>query len=112
MSFKTILSVALAAIAAFILAFPQTALAADTAQGKQVFDANCAACHAGGKNAVNPAKTLQKTDLEKYAMNSIEAITTQVTNGKAAMPSFKGRLTPEQIDNVAHYVLAQSEQGW
>jgi len=50
--------------------------------------------------------------LDKYEMSSLVAITTQVTNGKAAMPSFKGKLTPEQIENVAAYVVEQSEKGW
>ncbi|MGB0564494.1 MAG: cytochrome c6 PetJ [Spirulinaceae cyanobacterium] len=112
MSLKALLSIVLTAIAVLTFSFAQPALAADIAQGKQVFGANCAACHMGGKNVVNSAKTLQKADLEKYGMASVEAIVTQVTNGKAAMPAFQGRLTPEQIDNVAHYVLAQAEQGW
>ncbi|MEM8641846.1 MAG: c-type cytochrome [Cyanobacteria bacterium P01_G01_bin.54] len=112
MSSKTLLSIVLTLLTLLIFALAPPALAADIAQGKQVFAANCAACHMGGKNVVNPQKTLQKTDLEKYGKNSVEAIVTQVTNGKAAMPAFKGRLTPEQIKNVANYVLAQSEQGW
>jgi cytochrome c6 len=45
-------------------------------------------------------------------MNSPEAIITQVTNGKSAMPSFKGRLSAEDIQNVAAYVLQQSENDW
>ena len=44
-------------------------------------------------------------------MNSSEAIVTQVTNGNA-MPKFKGRLTDNQIQSVAAYVIAQSEKGW
>lgn len=82
------------------------------ADGAQVFSANCAACHMGGRNAVNPAKTLQKADLEQYEMNSADKIITQVTNGKNAMPSFKGRLTDDQIASVAEYVLQQSAAGW
>jgi cytochrome c6 len=50
--------------------------------------------------------------LEKFHMNSPEAIISQVTNGKNAMPSFKGRLKPEQIQDVAAYVLGQAEKGW
>lgn len=88
------------------------ASAADLAQGAQVFSNNCASCHAGGKNVVNAAKTLKLDDLNKYDMASVEAIKTQVTNGKMAMPAFKGRLTEEQIDNVAAYVLDQAEKGW
>lgn len=94
-----------------MLATP-AAWAADVTHGKQVFSSNCAACHAGGKNVINGAKTLNLEDLEKYEMASIEAIKTQVTNGKMAMPAFAGRLTDEDIDDVANYVLSQAEQGW
>nr|YP_009739020.1 cytochrome c553 [Palmaria decipiens]QIC19459.1 cytochrome c553 [Palmaria decipiens] len=45
-------------------------------------------------------------------MNSVDAITTQVTNGKGAMPAFGGRLESDDINNVANYVLSQSESGW
>ncbi|BAZ44371.1 cytochrome c class I [Chondrocystis sp. NIES-4102] len=96
--------------AMFVLATP--ALAGDAANGAKIFSANCAACHAGGNNVVNAAKTLKQEALEKYEMNSIEAITTQVTNGKNAMPAFKGRLTDAQIEDVATYVLSQAEKGW
>ncbi len=90
----------------------QPAWAGDAAKGAQVFAANCASCHLGGKNIVNAAKTLNKGDLDKNGMNSADAIVTQVTKGKNAMPSFAGRLTEEQIDNVAAYVLAQADKGW
>ena len=85
--------------------------AADLAAGEQVFSANCSACHAGGNNAIMPDKTLKKSVLEENKMYDIAAIKTQVQNGKNAMPSFGG-LTGEDIDNVANYVLSQSEQGW
>lgn len=90
----------------------QSILAADLEAGEQIFNANCAACHAGGNNAIMPDKNLKKNILEDNSMNSISAITTQVKNGKNAMPSFGGRLAEEDIDNVANYVLNQSEQGW
>ena len=80
--------------------------------GGAVFNANCASCHAGGRNLVQANKSLSKADLEKYGMNSIEAIVTQVTNGKNAMPAFKGRLKDTQIQDVAAYVLSKSEAGW
>lgn len=96
----------------FNLCLSLPAIAADLGDGAKVFSANCAACHVGGGNMVNPAKTLKKADLEKYEMASLEAIMSQVKNGKAAMPAFGGRLTDEQIENVASYVLDQSEKGW
>lgn len=90
------------------------ALAADVGAGEQVFNANCAACHAGGQNVIMPEKTLEKEALEQYLAGgrNAKAIVTQVTNGKNAMPAFGGRLDDEAIENVAAYVLATSESGW
>jgi cytochrome c6 len=45
-------------------------------------------------------------------MYSAEAIIAQVTKGKNAMPAFKGRVKPAQIENVAAYVLEQADKGW
>jgi cytochrome c6 len=109
---KKLLSVVALAIALFTFTFSTPALAGDAAAGAKVFNAVCAACHIGGGNVVNGAKNLKKDTLEKYGMNSIEAITTQVTKGKGAMPAFGGRLKPDQIENVATYVLEQSAKGW
>nr|YP_010904193.1 cytochrome c553 [Catenella fusiformis]WCH57444.1 cytochrome c553 [Catenella fusiformis] len=90
----------------------QSSLAADLDAGEEIFTANCSACHLGGNNLIMPEKTLQNDVLEKNEMNSVTAITTQVKNGKNAMPAFGGRLADEDIDNVANYVLAQSVKGW
>ena len=109
---RQILLTLLLALTIFTLAFPSSALAADAANGAKIFNNNCTACHLGGKNVVMATKTLQKDALEKYNMNSLEAIITQVTNGKNAMPSFKGKLNPQQIEDVASYVLEKSEKGW
>ena len=95
-----------------MISFAMPAYAGDIDGGKKVFAANCAACHAGGRNAVNPAKTLQKAALEKYEMYSEAAIITQVTNGKNAMPAFGKKLQPEQIEDVTAYVLAQADKNW
>ena len=94
-----------------------SAYAGDIDQGKKVFTANCTACHAGGRNVVQAAKTLKQDALETYLDNygtehNISAIVYQVTNGKNAMPAFGGRLTPEQVDDVAAYVNSQAENGW
>ncbi len=99
-------------LAVTMFTFVNPVLAGDAASGAQIFSANCAACHAGGNNVVNGAKTLKKGALDKYEMNSLEAIIYQVNNGKNAMPAFKGRLTDEQIEDVATYVLSQAEKGW
>ncbi|NJP10674.1 MAG: c-type cytochrome [Leptolyngbyaceae cyanobacterium RU_5_1] len=93
-----------------VFAFP--AYAADIVNGAKVFNANCSACHLGGNNVIIPSKTLKKETLEKYGMYSSEAIKNQVTKGRNAMPSFRSRLNEAQIEDVAAYVLSQSEKGW
>jgi|688.fasta_scaffold122517_4 cytochrome c6 len=109
---KKIIAVLMLSIAILTLAFGSPAIAADTAAGAEVFKANCAQCHAGGKNLANAAKTLSKADLEEYNLYSQDAIIAQVTNGKNNMPKFKGKLSTEQIADVAAYVMEQAEAGW
>ena len=92
--------------------FTNSALAADVENGERIFSANCSACHAGGNNVIIAEKTLKKDILEANGMNSVDAITYQVTNGKNAMPAFGGRLDDGEIEDVANYVLAQSQKGW
>ncbi len=86
------------------------------ADGAGIFSANCAACHAAGGNLVNPERTLSQADLSSFLANYNSdheaAIVAQVTNGKNAMPSFTGVLTPSEIGEVAAYVEAQSSKGW
>jgi cytochrome c6 len=95
-----------------LLGFSQPSFAVDLEAGAKIFKANCAACHALGSNRVVAAKTLKKEALEKYGMYSAEAIITQVTKGKNAMPAFGKKLKADEIENVASYVLAQADAGW
>ncbi|MBC1219570.1 c-type cytochrome [Nostoc sp. UCD121] len=109
---KKMITVILLGIAIFTFAFSSPALAGDAVSGAKVFSANCASCHAGGKNLVQAAKNLKKEALEKYGLYSAEAIISQVTNGKNAMPAFGKRLKADQIENVAAYVLSQADKDW
>lgn len=95
-----------------MLSFSSQVLATDIENGERIFTANCAACHAGGNNVIMPEKTLKKDALEANGMNAVSAITYQVTNGKNAMPAFGGRLSDSDIEDVANFVLSQSEKGW
>ena len=45
-------------------------------------------------------------------MNTKNAISYQVLNGKNGMPAFGGRLTENEIEAVAIYVLEQSEKNF
>eukprot|EP00404_Azadinium_spinosum_P004623 CAMPEP_0180465048 /NCGR_PEP_ID=MMETSP1036_2-20121128/25757_1 /TAXON_ID=632150 /ORGANISM="Azadinium spinosum, Strain 3D9" /LENGTH=194 /DNA_ID=CAMNT_0022471915 /DNA_START=78 /DNA_END=662 /DNA_ORIENTATION=+ len=89
-----------------------TAWAADLDNGEQIFLGNCAACHAGGNNAVQPDKKLKKEALTQYGMYDVERIKYQVTNGKNAMPAFGERLSPTDIEDAATYVMSQADKGW
>ena len=101
-----------AAAALSLVAMP--AFAGDKDAGASVFSSNCAACHAGGQNVIMPDKTLEKGALEEYLDGGFNeaAVRKQVTNGKNAMPAFGGRLSDENIENVATYVIATSSAGW
>jgi len=89
-------------------------LTRDIGAGERIFSANCAVCHAGGQNVIMPEKTLEKEALDEYLAGGRKesSVVTQVTNGKNAMPAFGGRLSDEEIGNVAAYVINNSEAGW
>lgn len=106
---KSMILLLSAAVLWFSTSFGNVALAAD---GAAIFTAKCAQCHMGGKNIINPSKTLSLTDLKANGKDTVDAIATQVTNGKAPMPAFKGLLSDAEITAVAEYVLAQAEAGW
>jgi cytochrome c6 len=109
---RKLLSILVLAIALLAIRI-HPALADDTlAQGAKVFSANCAACHLNGNNVVAANKNLKAETLKQFGMDSEAAIITQVTNGKSAMPPFKGRLKEDEIQAVAAYVLAQADKGW
>ncbi|OLT60763.1 cytochrome c6 PetJ [Moorena bouillonii] len=109
---KKLLSILLTATVWFTFALERPALAGDAAQGAKVFSQNCAACHIGGNNVIMANKTLKKAVLKRYKMYDLEKIKTQVTNGKNAMPSFNKKLTEQEIENVATYVLSQADNDW
>eukprot|EP00548_Thalassiothrix_antarctica_P013406 CAMPEP_0194172700 /NCGR_PEP_ID=MMETSP0154-20130528/7147_1 /TAXON_ID=1049557 /ORGANISM="Thalassiothrix antarctica, Strain L6-D1" /LENGTH=135 /DNA_ID=CAMNT_0038885487 /DNA_START=147 /DNA_END=554 /DNA_ORIENTATION=- len=92
----------------------QPAMAGDIDAGETVFNANCAACHVGGQNLIRPEKTLEKEALDQFlAGGRTEAsVAANVRNGKNSMPAFGGRLSDNDIENIATYVIESSESGW
>lgn len=84
---------------------PAATVAASPAAGKVVFaSAGCGACHtlaaAGASGKVGPNLDDAKPD----AAHVVDV----VTHGKGGMPPYKGRLTDEQIRDVAAYVAQAS----
>jgi len=97
----------------FIFFFPiEKSFSFNFEQGEKLFQENCSVCHQGGKNIIIPEKNLKKETLESNGMNSVSSITYQVTNGKNGMPAFGGRLKEEDINQVATYILDQSEKNF
>jgi cytochrome c6 len=111
----TLISVSCALALAFLLS-GTPAWAADAAHGAQIFSANCAACHMGGGNVVNAEKTLKAEALSAYLVDYESdhqaAIAYQVRQGKNAMPAFLGKLTDDDIADVAAYVDEMAAKGW
>ncbi|MBD2496074.1 c-type cytochrome [Nostoc sp. FACHB-280] len=96
----------------FTTTFTLPANASDTADGAQIFSVHCAGCHINGSNIIRRGKNLKKQALKKYNMDSIEAITSIVTNGKSNMSAYKDRLSEQEIHDVAVYVLEQAAKDW
>ena len=68
--------------------------------GKMIFTKNCRLCHgATGNLGVSGAANL------KISALNIEEIKTVVSEGRKSMPSWKKQLTPEEIQQVAEYIL-------
>lgn len=83
---------------------PAFHLKGDATKGKPVFLSNCGSCHtlaaAHTTGTVGPNLDSLKPDYQ--------AVTAQVTNGGAVMPSFKSTLSTQQIADVAAYVVTST----
>lgn len=66
--------------------------------GAQLFDANCSGCHALGGSGSAPGPNLAAS------RPSEEEIVSQIANGGGGMPSFRDKLTSEQIMAIAAFV--------
>ena len=85
---------------------PSAGAEGDPAAGEAVFaSAGCGGCHtleaAGSSGNVGP-------NLDE-ARPPHDLVVDRVTNGMGAMPSFKGQLEDEQIQDVAAYVVASTQ---
>ncbi|MBD2295648.1 c-type cytochrome [Anabaena sphaerica FACHB-251] len=109
---KKLMTLILFTFCLWIINFTLAANALDTQNGAEIFSVHCAGCHINGGNIIRRGKNLKKNALKKYGMDSLESITNIVTNGKNNMSAYKERLTTEEIQNVAAYVLEQAEKNW
>ncbi len=73
--------------------------------GKEIFEKNCTKCHGkDGTKRLLGAKNLQKSILtitENYEI---------IANGKGKMPSWKEKLSTEQINQVIEYLAVLKQK--
>jgi mono/diheme cytochrome c family protein len=86
---------------------PAAGVEGDAAAGEEVYASNgCGGCHvleaAGSSGEIGPNLDESQPDLE--------LVIDRVTNGAGAMPAFGDSLEPQQIADVAAYVV-ESTQG-
>jgi len=76
-----------------------TAWADATPDGAALYKSKCAMCHGPNGEGKTAMKTVQfpKTLSEADIVKTLES-------GKNKMPSFKGKLSPDEISQVAKYV--------
>ncbi len=82
----------------------------DAAAGRRIFERRCVSCHnANGDGQTQVAARFPYANLRDgrwKSDGSLGAIERQVHDGDDPMPAFAGKLTDEEIRQVATYVLA------
>ena len=74
--------------------------------GKMEFEEHCAACHKDGGNAINPSKTLKKTDLEANGVKKASDIVKLMRKPGAGMTKFdKKAVSNKEAKAIAEYIL-------
>lgn len=74
--------------------------AAATTDGHTLYSKNCAACHGDKGSTLSNANLSSKDFIAKLG----DSIGQAVTNGKGAMPGFKGKLKDDEVKNLVEYV--------
>ena len=113
-----------ARLAALCLACGLAAAApAGAADGGAIFEAKCAACHAGGGNIVARGKTLDRAALAANGVDGPAAVADVVSRGRRQMPGFGEACAPKaactfgpRLDDaavaaVAAWVDARADDG-
>lgn len=100
---KTVTKIAFCVLT-FAMVFSTWSFADD---GADTFKAKCASCHGpDGKGATAMGKALKLRDLTSADVQkqSDAELADIVTKGKGKMPSYDGKLTKDQINDVVKYI--------
>jgi len=75
-------------------------------EGEELFMKNCAVCHRGGGNIINPEKTLHKEDLDEFGIRTPEDIIKLMRNPGTGMSTFDTHTIPDSdAKKIAEYIL-------
>ena len=75
-------------------------------KGEELFNKNCAVCHAKGGNVVNPKKTLAKKDRESNGFKTAKDIVRNMRNPGPGMTKFDEKTIPtKDAKAIADYVI-------
>ncbi len=96
----------------FWIVSPPVAWAHESSSAAELINMHCAGCHPNGGNIIRRGKNLKQRALKRNGYDSIDAISTLITNGKGLMSAYGDQLTEEEIGSLAHYVLEQAEIDW
>ena len=107
---RLFLSAALAFL--FVFSMPSTAMASDLVRGGQIFNTNCAACHAGGGNVVKGERTLSNLILRHICPRRVMRLQSWLCDTEEMRPAFLDVLSENEIADVAAYVEDQASHGW
>src|SRR5690349_672779 len=93
-----------------------TALPGDPAKGATVYAQNCTTCHGGALEggigpALNPIEKLPGVSNPLDPTYLIDTITNGKTDGGKVMPAWKGKLSEQDIKDVAAFIIQQNHIG-
>jgi cytochrome c6 len=72
-------------------------------EGETLFKAKCAMCHGpdgSGKTMMGERLKIPDLRSEEVQKRTDAQLKEIITNGKAKMPAYKGKVTPEQVDQL------------
>jgi mono/diheme cytochrome c family protein len=93
-----------------------TALPGDPTKGETVYGQNCATCHGGALEGgigptLNPIEKLPGVSNPLDPAYLIDTITNGKTTGSKVMPAWKGKLSEQDIKDVASFIIQSNHKG-
>lgn len=110
-SSSPIICIGTAMLSIFLVMPPSAAYAGDVINGSRLFEDNCAACHVGGQNLVNPERNLSKEAIQKHLGGVDEdEVKKFIKDGLVhrGVFAFGGKLRDVEFSDVSAFVVDQA----